>query len=146
MDLTKIIAVSGKTGLFELVSQTKSGMLVESLLDGTKIPVFATDRVSSLEDISIFTTAEDMPLRKVLVAMFKNLNGEKTIDPKSDKKDLIAFMDKVLPEWDSERVYPSDIKKLLIWYNILLNRNLINEEEPVEETIDEKAENPAENE
>jgi hypothetical protein len=146
MDLTKIIAVSGKTGLFELVSQTKSGMLVESLLDGTKIPVFATDRVSSLEDISIFTTAEDMPLRKVLVAMFKNLNGEKAIDPKSDKKDLIAFMDKVLPEWDSERVYPSDIKKLLTWYNILLNRNLIDEEEPVEETIDEKAEKPAENE
>ncbi len=146
MDLTKIIAVSGKTGLFELVSQTKSGMLVESLLDGTKIPVFATDRVSSLEDISIFTTAEDMPLRKVLVAMFKNLNGEKAIDPKSDKKDLIAFMDKVLPEWDSERVYPSDIKKLLTWYNILLNRNLIDEEEPVEETSDEKAEKPADNE
>ncbi|PKP04634.1 MAG: hypothetical protein CVU11_04455 [Bacteroidetes bacterium HGW-Bacteroidetes-6] len=140
MDLTKIIAVSGKPGLFELVSQTKSGMLVESLIDGSKIPVFATDRVSSLEDISIFTTGEDMPLREVLVNMFKNLNGEKTIDPKSDKKELLAFMDKVLPEWDSERVYPSDIKKLLTWYNILLDRNLIDEEEPVEESTDEKAE------
>lgn len=140
MDLTKIIAVSGKPGLFELVSQTKSGMLVESLIDGSKIPVFATDRVSSLEDISIFTTGEDMPLREVLVNMFKNLNGEKTIDPKSDKKELLAFMDKVLPEWDSERVYPSDIKKLLTWYNILLDRNLIDEEEPVEESTDEKGE------
>jgi len=93
MDLSKIIAVSGKPGLFSLVSQTKSGMLVESLLDGTKIPVFATDRVSALADISIYTTGEDMPLKDVLVTIFKNLNGEKAIDAKADKKEIIAFME-----------------------------------------------------
>ena len=142
MDLSKIIAVSGKPGLFSLVSQTKSGMLVESLLDGTKIPVFATDRVSALADISIYTTGEDMPLKDVLVAIFKNLNGEKAIDGKADKKEIVAFMDKVYPEWDRERVYPSDLKKLFMWYNILVDHNLI-DDKPEEETKDETSETPA---
>ncbi len=129
MDLSKIIAVSGKPGLYSLVSQTKSGMLVESLSDGTKIPVFATDRVSALADISIYTTGEDVPLKDVLITIFKNLNGEKSIDGKSDKKDLVAFMDKVYPEWDRERVYPSDLKKLFNWYNILVENNLIDDKD-----------------
>jgi hypothetical protein len=129
MDLSKIIAVSGKPGLYSLVSQTKSGMLVESLSDGTKIPVFATDRVSALADISIYTTGEDVPLKDVLITIFKNLNGEKAIDGKSDKKDLVAFMDKVYPEWDRERVYPSDLKKLFNWYNILVENNLIGDKD-----------------
>ncbi len=143
MDLSKIIAVSGKPGLFSLVSQTKSGMLVESLIDGSKIPVFPTDRVSALEDISIYTTGEDMPLREVLVKMWKNLEGAQAIDPKADKKEMLAFMDKVLPEWDRDRVYPSDIKKLLTWYNLLNEKKLIDEEAAEEEkqeeaTTDEK--------
>ena len=129
MDLSKIIAVSGKPGLYSLVSQTESGMLVESLSDGTKIPVFATDRVSALADISIYTTGEDVPLKDVLITIFKNLNGEKSIDGKSDKKDLVAFMDKVYPEWDRERVYPSDLKKLFNWYNILVENNLIDDKD-----------------
>lgn len=143
MDLTKIIAVSGKPGLYSLVAQTKSGMLVESLLDGSKIPVFPTDRVSALEDISIYTTGEDMPLREVLVTIFKNLEGGKALDAKAEKKEMLAFMDKVLPTWDRDRVYVSDIKKLFMWYNILLEHKLIDTEEPAEEKKEEVEEKPA---
>lgn len=139
MDLSKIIAVSGKPGLYSLVSQTKSGMLVESLLDGTKIPVFPTDRVSALADISIYTTGDDVPLQEVLQAIFKNLNGEKAIDAKADKKEMVAFMDKVYPEWDRERVYVSDLKKLFSWYNTLLDHNLI-DDKPAEEAKEETSE------
>ncbi len=139
MDLSKIIAVSGKPGLYSLVSQTKSGMLVESLLDGTKIPVFPTDRVSALADISIYTTGDDIPLQEVLQAIFKNLNGEKAIDAKADKKEMVAFMDKVYPEWDRERVYVSDLKKLFSWYNTLLDHNLI-DDKPAEEAKEETSE------
>lgn len=142
MDLSKIIAVSGKPGLYSLVSQTKSGMLVESLLDGTKIPVFPTDRVSALADISIYTTGDDIPLQEVLQAIFKNLNGEKAIDAKADKKEMVAFMDKVYPEWDRERVYVSDLKKLFSWYNTLLDHNLI-DDKPAEEAKEETSETPA---
>ena len=135
MDLTKIMTVAGKPGLYQMHSQTKNGLIVESLIDGRKMPVFANDRVSTLQDISIFTTGEDMPLKDALKALFTKLNGEKAIDPKSDKKELIAFMDENLPEWDRERVYPSDLKKLVTWYNMLLEHNLIDlkDEEKSEE-------------
>lgn len=138
MDLTKIMTVSGKPGLFQMVSQTKNGLLVESLLDGRKMPVFASDRVSSLEDISLFTVKEDMPLKDVLNILYKKLDGKKAIDAKSDKKELIAFMDEHLPDWDDERVYPSDVKKLINWYNLLIEHNLISAEEDKEEEKKEK--------
>ena len=83
-----------------------------------------------------------MPLKDVLVAIFKNLNGEKAIDGKADKKEMVAFMDKVYPEWDRERVYPSDLKKLFMWYNILVEHNLI-DDKPEEEAKDETSETPA---
>jgi len=135
MDLTTILTVAGKPGLYKVHSQTKSGLIAESLIDGKKVPVFANDRVSSLADISIFTTGEDMPLIEVFKTIFQKLNGEKAIDPKSDKYALFAFMDENLPEWDEDRVYPSDLKKLLSWYNLLIEHKLIdlNEEEESEE-------------
>lgn len=137
MDLTKIMTVSGKPGLYQIHSQTKNGLIVESLIDGRKMPVFANDRVSSLQDISIFTTGEDMPLEDALKALFTKLNGEKAIDPKSDKKELIVFMDENLPEWDRERVYPSDLKKLVTWYNILIDHKLIDLEEEKKDEAEE---------
>lgn len=132
MDLSNIIAISGKSGLFSVVSQTKTGMLVQSLVDGSKVPVFPTDKVSALEDISIYTTKEDTPLKEVLKTIFTNLNGEKAIDPKSDKKELFAFMDKVYPDWDRDRIYPSDLKKLFSWYNLLVELKLIDTKEEEE--------------
>ncbi|PLW92269.1 MAG: hypothetical protein C0592_11630 [Marinilabiliales bacterium] len=137
MDLTTILTVAGKPGLFKVHSQTKSGLIAESLIDGKKVPVFANDRVSSLSDISIFTTGDDMPLADVFAVLFKKLNGEKAIDPKSDKYELFAFMDEHLPEWDEDRVYPSDLKKLFTWYNILIEHKLIDLEIEEEEKADE---------
>ena len=142
MDLTTILTVAGKPGLFKVHSQTKSGLIAESLVDGKKVPVFANDRVSSLADISIFTTGEDMPLIEVLKTLFQKLNGEKAIDPKSDKYALFAFMDEHLPEWDEERVYPSDLKKLLTWYNILIDHKLIDLKEEDESEEAEVSEEP----
>ncbi|MBN2727815.1 MAG: DUF5606 domain-containing protein [Bacteroidales bacterium] len=142
MDLTKIMTIAGKPGLYQLYSQTKNGIVVESLIDGRKLPVFANDRVSSLQDISIFTTGEDMPLEDVLKALFTKLNGEKALDPKSDKKELITFMDDNLPEWDRERVYPSDLKKLVTWYNMLIEHKLIDLKDKDESEEGEGKEEP----
>lgn len=146
MDLTKIMTIAGKPGLYQLYSQTKNGIVVESLIDGRKLPVFANDRVSSLQDISIFTTGEDMPLEDVLKALFTKLNGEKALDPKSDKKELITFMDENLPEWDRERVYPSDLKKLVTWYNMLIEHKLIDLKDKDESEEGEGKEEPKKDE
>lgn len=130
MDLSKIMSISGKPGLYKMVSQSKGGLVVESLIDGKKIPVFTTDRVSSLEEISMFATDGDIPLKEVLQKVFNKTGGLPAIDPKSDNKTLMSFMDEVMPEWDKDRVYASDIKKLVGWYNMLLANGLIEAEEP----------------
>jgi hypothetical protein len=132
MDLTKIMAISGKSGLFKIVSQSRGSIIVESLTDGKKIPVFATHRSSVLEDISMFTYTEDIPLKKVLWSIYQKEEGkEVSIDIKADGSTLKSYFESVLPDFDQERVYPSDIKKVLTWYNQLLAHNLISE--PVEE-------------
>jgi hypothetical protein len=133
MELSKILAISGKPGLYKMLSQTKAGFIVESLLDGKRFPVFAHDRVSSLEEISIFTTGEeDMPLKEVLSRIFKKLEGKPVPDANADGKVLKGFFLETIPEYDQERVYVSDIKKTLVWYNLLLEKNLLEftEEEP----------------
>ncbi|MCK9163901.1 MAG: DUF5606 domain-containing protein [Bacteroidales bacterium] len=125
MDLSKILSISGKPGLFKLVSQTKTGALVESLIDGKRNQAFAKDKISSLEDISIFTTDEDVPLSKVFQEIFKKEDGKECINPKSDNKQLISYMKEILPNVDQDRVYSSDMKKLFTWYNILIAKELI---------------------
>lgn len=131
MDLTKIMAIAGKSGLFKIVSQTKGGLIAESLVDGKKIPVFATHRSSILEDISMFTYTEDVPLKKVLWSIFQKEAGKvSSLDPKADNSKLHAYFESVLPDYDKERVYPSDIKKVISWYNQLVAKDLISE--PVE--------------
>jgi hypothetical protein len=143
MDLSKILAISGKSGLFKIVSQTKGGLIVESLTDGKKIPVFASHRSSVLEDISMFTYGEDVPLKNVLWSIFQKEEGKQaSIDPKADGNQLRDYFESVLQDHDKERVYTSDIKKLIGWYNQLLEHNLITE--PLEEKADETAETPEE--
>lgn len=132
MDLSKIMSISGKPGLYKMVSQSKSGLVVESLIDGKKIPVFASDRVSSLQEISMFAKDADVPLKDVLLKVHSFTGGQPTIDPKSDTKTLTQFMDQVMPEWDRDRIYASDIKKLLSWYNLLLLHNLVDADEEAE--------------
>ncbi|MDD2287381.1 MAG: DUF5606 domain-containing protein [Bacteroidales bacterium] len=135
MDLSKILSISGKPGLYLLVSQTKTGALVESLLDGKRQPAFSNERISSLEDISIFTLEEDIPLKKVFELIYSKENGGECISHKSDNNKIVQYMEEILPDFDRDRVYVSDMKKLFSWYNILNAKGLITIEEVKEETI-----------
>ncbi len=133
MDLRKVMAVSGKSGLFKIVSQSRGSIIVESLADGKKMPVFASHRSSVLEDISMFTYTEDVPLKKVLWNIYQKEEGKEVpVDLKADGAQLKTYFESVLPDYDKERVYASDIKKVLAWYNQLIAHNLISE--PVDET------------
>lgn len=136
--LKEILSISGKSGLYKLVSQGKNMLIVESLLDGKRIPAYTKDKAVSLGDIAIFTNAEDAPLGEVLEKVKIKENAQKcSIDPKSDNDKLRKYMDEVFPQYDSERVYPSDIRKLLCWYNILIENNItefIDKEEKSEES------------
>ena len=140
MDLSKILSISGKPGLFTLISQAKSGALIESLLDGKRQTAFANAKISSLQDISIFTIDEDIPLVKVFQEIYKKEDGKDCIDPKSDSKKLIAYMKEIVPNFDSERVYVSDMKKLFTWYNSLNSNGLIDLKEENEAEIENQSE------
>ncbi len=132
MDLSKIMTIAGKPGLFRIKAQTRNGLVVESLLDGRKLPVFPTDRSSTLEDISIFTYEKEVPLKEVFQKIYKSAEGKPGPDPKSHPDELRAKFEEILPEYDKERVYVADIKKVFNWYNILLEHDLISETEEEE--------------
>ncbi|MCE1200454.1 MAG: DUF5606 domain-containing protein [Marinilabiliales bacterium] len=123
--LKGILAISGQPGLFKLISDVKNGVIVESLLTGKKQTAFASSKVSTLEDIAIYTTGEDMPLREVFRKIHEVTGGEKAIDPNSKPEEMKKFFGKAMPEYDKERVYVSDIKKVLTWYNLLVERKLL---------------------
>ena len=134
MDIKEILTISGKSGLYKLVSNKSNAFIVESLADGKRMPAFARDKVSPLEEISIFTDGDDMPLREVFVKLYLHQNKQpidKAIVSDSDKlKDLFAAF---VPTYDRERLYVSHMKKIVTWYNELLEHNLIDEEEPKQE-------------
>ena len=139
--LKGILSVSGHSGLFKLVAEAKNNIVVESLDTNKRMPVYSTAKVSSLEDIAIFTENEDMPLKDVFKAINNLENGGAAISVKSSDKELKAYFQKVLPDYDKDRVYISDIKKVLLWYNALHEKNLLDFSEPdVKKTEDEKTE------
>lgn len=125
MDLSKILSITGKPGLYLILSQTKSGALVESLLDKKRFPVFINEKISTLSEISIFTIEEDISLKEVLHSIYKKENGGKCIDSKSDNNALKNYMLEVLPNYDQDRVYVSDMKKLFSWYNLLQSVDML---------------------
>ena len=136
--LKEILSVTGKPGLFKLVSQGKNMLIVESLIDGKRFPAYTKDKVVSLGDIAIFTETAEIPLGQVLESVKARENGSVcSIDPKSDNDKLRKYMLEVLPEYDRDRVYPSDIRKLLSWYNILVNAQITEfvAEEKAEEVV-----------
>lgn len=135
MDLSKILVISGKPDIYELVSQTKNGAIVESLSDKKRCPVFKTDKISSLNEISIFTTEEEKPLREVFQSIYRKEEGKNIAFEikKAPSKDLFAYFKEVLPNYDTERVYASDVKKVFLWYNLLNNVGKIDLEEPKSE-------------
>lgn len=119
MNLSGIIAISGKPGLYKVIAQGKNNIIVESIEEKKRVPAYATDRISALDDISIYTYDDDKPLKEIFDDIFKKENGGATISHKEDAKKLQAYLAEILPEYDKERVYPSDIKKLFQWYNLL---------------------------
>ncbi len=119
MDLTGIIAISGKPGLYKVLAQGKNNIIVESLEDKKRVPAYASDRISALDDISIYTYDDDKPLREIFTSIFEKEKGKETISHKEDQNKLKAYLIEVLPNFDQERVYGSDIKKIFQWYNLL---------------------------
>lgn len=117
-----ILAISGKPGLYELVSRGKGTLIVENLIDHKRMPAFASDRVTSLGDIAMYTDEEDKPLGEILIAL-RDLEGGKPASinyKKASGDELFEYFAKFLPTFDRDRVHPSDVKKLIQWYNILI--------------------------
>jgi hypothetical protein len=140
MNLEKILAIAGKPGLFELKIQTRSGFLAESLLDGKKITVGLRSNVSLLTEISMYTYSEEKPLVEIMRAIAVKENEGPTISNKEDNAKLVAYFKEILPDYDEDRVYVSDIKKVLNWYNLLQAKGMVSKEEPTQETLTESAE------
>lgn len=128
MDLSLIFTVPGKPGLYKLISQGKNAAIMESLLDKKRMPVFTMDRISSLAEIAIYTYEAEISLANVFRNIFQKENGKKCLDHNSDADALKDYFKQVLPDFDQERVYVSNIKKVLQWYNILLENNLVDME------------------
>ena len=130
MNVEKILAISGKPGLYELKIQTRSGFVAESLLDGKKITVGMKSNVSLLSEISMYTHSEEKPLVEILRAIAVKENEGPAISHKEDNAKLVAYFSEVVPDYDEDRVYPSDIKKVLNWYNTLQAKGMVSKEEP----------------
>ncbi len=130
MNVEKILAIAGKPGLYELKLQTRSGFLAESLLDGKKITVGMRSNVSLLSEISMYTYSEEKPLAEIMRAIAVKENEGPALSHKEDNAKLIAYFKEILPDYDEDRVYASDIKKVLNWYNILQAKGMVSKEEP----------------
>lgn len=137
MNLTGIIAISGKPGLFKVVAQGKNNLIVESLEDGKRIPAYSTDRISALEDISVYTYDEDASLNELFEVIYQKENGGEAPSHKSDKLTLENYLLEILPNYDQERVYFSDLKKIFQWYNLLHKKGLLVLDEVEENQIED---------
>lgn len=127
--LKDIIAISGKPGLYKLVSSGNKSVIVEAMGGGKRFPVFGASQISALKDIAIYTNTTEVQLTKVMQNIYDKLAGEECSLTRAGAKELGQFMEKVLPDYDQDRVYTSDMKKIFGWYNILLKNNFL----PIEE-------------
>ena len=126
MSLDRILSISEKPGLFKLITQTRSGFIAESLIDGKRVSVNLRSNVSLLSEIAIYTLTEEVPLKEVLKKIKTKENGNKTSVNHKDSKDKIEeYFFSILQDYDEDRVYPSDIKKVIRWYNILQENNML---------------------
>ncbi len=141
MDLTKIISIAGMPGLYKIIGSMKQGAVVESLNDGKRFPTFASHKISSLSDISIYTSGESIPLKDVLKKVYEKEQGKETPELKPDSDEMKKYFESVLPDYDKEKVHNSDMRKLINWYNILLKKDLL---KPQENKEDDKPEEKTE--
>ena len=139
MDLKKILSIAGKPGLYKLVAQSKNGLIIESLIDGKRMNAFMNEKISSLEEISLFSHNEDVPLNVALRNMYNLTNGQKAIDKKADDSAVKAFFEQIVPDYDKERVYVSHMRKVIGWYNLLIEKGILDySDEEVTETKSEE--------
>ena len=140
MDLSKLLSIAGKPGLFKMVGESKNGIVVESLTDGKRIPAFSHERISSLKEISIYTESEDMPLFDILKNLYEKQEAKPVDNPKKlSSNDLKALFAEVVPDYDKDAVYTSDMKKVFTWYNQLLENDMLDFSE-AEEDVEAKIE------
>lgn len=123
--LKGILAISGQPGLFKLVAEAKNRIIVESLLTGKRMPASTSAKISSLEDIAVYTTSSDLPLKEIFKKISEHEKGGQAISPKSSDNDLKRYFEQIVPDYDKDRVYISDIKKMILWYNILHEHELL---------------------
>lgn len=137
MNLEKVLSISGKPGLYELKLQTRSGFVAESLSDGKKISVSLKNNVSLLSEISMYTYTEEKPLTDIMRTIaIKENEGPTAVSHKEDNAKLVSYFKEILPDYDAERVYPSDIKKVLNWYGILQAKGMVSKIEPSVDKIE----------
>jgi hypothetical protein len=138
MDLSKILSISGKPGLYKLVGEAKANLVVESLTDGKRGPAFSHERISTLEEISIYTESEDIALKEVFRKIHDKFGDNPAPNPKkASANEIKKLFEEVLPDYDQEQVYVSDMKKVFTWYNFLLEKGMLDfteEEDSAEET------------
>ncbi len=138
MSLEKILSIAQKPGLYKLVTQTRGGFIAESLIDGKRISANLRSNVSLLSEIAVYTLTEEVPLREVFKKIKNKENGGQTSVGHKDSKDALEeYFFEVLPEYDEDRVYVSDIKKIIKWYNLLQKNDLL---EDLEETTNDEEE------
>jgi hypothetical protein len=139
MEFNKIISVTGRPGLFQIISQSKNAVIAESLIENKRLAINATQNVSLLENIAIYTYEEDVPLLDIFTAMFEKTAGKEAISHKENSKKLTTFFAEVLPNYDDKRVYASNIKKVIQWFNILIKAGMdfSKSEEVAEESVKE---------
>lgn len=133
MELSKILSIAGKPGLYQIISQSRGGVVVTSLVDGKKLAIGQTQRVSTLSDISIYTEEGDEPLANIFKAFLEKSEGKALEMELNDSAALRAFFYEILPNHDEERVYTSDVKKIVKWYNLLIKNGITTFEMPAEE-------------
>jgi len=143
MKLSEIIAVKGMSGLYKTIAQAKGSVIVESLEDKKRMPIYATQQVNSLEAISVYCQDKDIPLADVFKKIAEKENKGPALDHKSSEADMLKYFVEVLPDFDKERVHASDIRKMLMWYNILQKNNMLDFEEETAAEGEDKAALPA---
>jgi hypothetical protein len=124
MELDKVMSISGKPGLYELKAQTRGGFIAESMLDGKKISVNMRHNVSLLSEIAVYTYTEEVPLREIFQKIKEKEDGGEAISHKESKQKLEDYFSEILPDYDVDRVYISDIKKIIQWYNLLVSKGV----------------------
>jgi hypothetical protein len=130
MDIKLIMSIAGHHGLFKYIAEGRNGVIVENLEDKKRINAYSSFKISSLSDIAIFTDSGEVPLKDVFIKIKEKENGGIALNPKASNEELKKYLESILPDYDRGRVYVSDIKKLVLWYNILQKADMLEFDEP----------------